>query len=205
MDINLLFKGALLGFSIAAPVGPIGLLCIRRTLAEGPTSGFVSGLGAATADALYGCIAGFGLTVITNMIVSGQGALRFIGGLFLCYLGIRTFLTAPAEKAASAKSRNLLGGYISTFFLTITNPLTILSFAAMFAGLGLAGESRSYTSTTLMVSGVLIGSALWWFTLCGVVGLFRTSINEERMKWVNRVAGVIIIVFGGASLIALVN
>jgi threonine/homoserine/homoserine lactone efflux protein len=121
MDISFLFKGLIIGFSIAAPVGPIGVLCIRRTLAERRASGLVSGLGAATADAIYGFVAGFGLTFISNFFISQQVWLRLIGGGFLCYLGLRTSLSKPAEHAASVKGNGLVGSYASTFFLTITN------------------------------------------------------------------------------------
>src|SRR5690242_13032805 len=129
-------RGLLLGFSIAAPVGPIGVLCIRRTLADGRVVGFVSGLGAATADAFYGAVAGFGLTVISALLIEQRFWLRLIGGGFLLYLGVRTVLARPAERAASAGGKGLAGAYGSTLFLTLTNPLTILSFAAIFAGLG---------------------------------------------------------------------
>src|SRR5262245_4777720 len=131
MDLSLLLRGLIIGFSIAAPVGPIGVLVIRRTLAEGRVAGLVTGLGAATADALYGCIAGFGLTVIAELLVSQTLWVRLIGGLFLCYLGVRSFLAAPAERAASAAGANLLGAYLATFALTLSNPTTILSFIAV--------------------------------------------------------------------------
>jgi threonine/homoserine/homoserine lactone efflux protein len=134
LDIHFLFQGILIGLSIAAPVGPIGVLCIRRTLSEGRGTGFVSGLGAATADAIYGCVAGFGLTFISDILVSQQTWFRLVGGLFLCYLGIRNFLARPVERAASVGGQGLAGAYASTFILTLTNPMTILSFAAIFAG-----------------------------------------------------------------------
>jgi threonine/homoserine/homoserine lactone efflux protein len=133
-----LLGGIILGFSIAAPVGPIGVLCIRRTLAEGRASGLVSGLGAATADAIYGCVAGFGLTFISSFLVNQQRWLHLVGGAFLCYLGIRTFLARPADQAALAQGSGLIGAYGSTFLLTLTNPMTILSFTAVFAALGVA-------------------------------------------------------------------
>ena len=136
MEIPFLFQGVLLGFSIAAPVGPIGVLCIRRTLAEGRLTGFVSGLGAATADAIYGLVAGFGLTFVSSLLVGGQFWMRLVGGAFLCYLGARTFLAKPAQRTASATGSGLLGAYASTLVLTLTNPMTIFSFAAVFAGLG---------------------------------------------------------------------
>ncbi len=196
MDIGFLLKGLFIGFSIAAPVGPIGLLCIRRTLAEGRTSGLVSGLGAATADAIYGCIAGFGLTFISTLLINQQVWLRVIGGLFLCYLGLKTFFSGPAEKMASAKVNGLIGAYASTFFLTLTNPMTILSFAAIFAGLGVASTSGNYLSAGVLVLGVFSGSAFWWFLLSSGVAVFRAKFNLRELKWVNRISGIIILLFG---------
>jgi len=200
MDFSFLFKGLAIGFSIAAPVGPIGVLCIRRTLAEGRVTGLVSGLGAATADTLYGCVAGFGLAFISSFLVAQQFWLRLIGGMFLCYLGVRTLLTRPAERAVVAKGSGLIGAYASTFFLTLTNPMTILSFAAIFAGLGLAGMSRGYAAAGILVLGVFLGSALWWLVLSSGVGAFRGKFNLQRLQWVNRISGVIIVGFGLTAL-----
>lgn len=203
MEIGFLLRGLIMGFSIAAPVGPIGLLCIRRTLAEGRVSGFVSGLGAATADAIYCCIAGFGLTFISNILLSQQVWFRLIGGAFLCYLGLKTFLASPAEQAASAKGNGLLSAYVSTFFLTLTNPMPILFFAAIFAGLGVASASGNYLSAGVLVLGVFIGSALWWLILSGGVGVFRAKFSPDRLRWVNRISGIIIMVFGLLALLSL--
>ena len=203
MDIRFLLRGLIIGFSIAAPVGPIGVLCIRRTLAKGCVSGLVSGLGAATADAIYGCIAGFGLTFIASILISQQGWFRLIGGAFLCYLGLKTFLTRPAEQAASAEGNGLVGAYASTFFLTLTNPMTILSFAAIFAGLGVVGASGNYASAGMLVLGVFIGSALWWLIRSGGVSVFRARFNSHGVRWVNRISGVIITGFGLLALLSL--
>jgi threonine/homoserine/homoserine lactone efflux protein len=203
MDISFLLRGLIIGFSIAAPVGPIGVLCIRRTLAEGHASGLVSGLGAATADAIYGCISGFGLTFISGILISQQVWLRLVGGGFLCYLGVKTFLARPAEQAASAEANGLVGAYASTFFLTLTNPMTILSFAAIFAGLGVASANANYVSAAVLVLGVFIGSALWWLILSGGVGLFRARFNPHGLRWVNRISGVIITGFGLLALLSL--
>lgn len=201
MDLTLLLRGLIIGFSIAAPVGPIGALCIRRTLADGRAAGLASGLGAASADAVYGCVAGFGLTFVSNFLVSQQLWLSLIGGLFLCYLGIKTFLATPAGQAASASSRGLSGAYASTFFLTLTNPMTILSFAAIFAGLGLANADRNYVSAGILVLGVFLGSTFWWLLLSGGAGIFHEKFNADAMQWVNRISGVVITVFGVLALI----
>ncbi len=199
---SFLLRGLIMGFSIAAPVGPIGVLCIHRTLAEGRSSGLISGLGAATADAIYGCIAGFGLTFISSILISQQGWLRIVGGAFLCYLGLKTFLSEPAKGAASAAGNGLGSAYASTFFLTLTNPMTILSFAAIFAGLGVASSGGNYISAGVLVVGVFIGSALWWLILSGGVGVFRGKFNYQGLQWVNRISGAIIAGFGLFALLS---
>jgi len=203
MEFNFFLRGMIIGFSIAAPVGPIGILCIRRTLAEGPTSGLISGLGAATADAIYGFIAGFGLTVISNLLIRQQIWLRLLGGGFLCYLGMKTFFTGPLEPSSSLKGKGLIRVYISTFFLTLTNPMTILSFMAIFAGLGVGSMSRGYFPAGLLVAGVFIGSALWWLFLSNGVGLFGKKFNLAGLRWTNRISGIIITTFGVWALLSL--
>ncbi|HEU5102673.1 MAG TPA: LysE family translocator [Roseiflexaceae bacterium] len=203
MDASLLLRGLLIGFSIAAPVGPIGVLCIRRTLAQGRAAGLISGLGAASADAIYGCIAGFGLTFISSLLISQQGWLKLIGGAFLCYLGIRTLLSQPAERAAAGDAIGLVGAYASTFLLTLTNPTTILSFVAVFAGLGLASMGGDYAAALLLVLGVFFGSALWWLLLSGGVGMFRARLDVRAMRWVNRLSGGVITAFGLLALASL--
>ena len=205
MDISFFLRGLIIGFSIAAPVGPIGVLCIRRTLIVGRASGLISGLGAATADAIYGSIAGFGLTFISSILIQHQVWLRLIGGLFLCYLGLKTFLSRPSEPAGSprGKGNGLLSAYASTFFLTLTNPMTILSFAGIFAGLGLGNTSGNYSSAGVLVLGVFIGSALWWFILSSVVGLVSKKFDPHRLRWVNRISGAIITAFGLFALMSL--
>ena len=203
MDFAFLISGLIIGFSIAAPVGPIGVLCIRRTLAEGRLNGLVSGLGAATADAMYGCIAAFGLTFITNVLVQQQVWLRLVGGVFLIFLGVKTVLSKPSEKPPSDKRTGLLGAYGSTFVLTLTNPVTILSFAAIFAGIGLGSAVTDYGSAALLVFSVFAGSALWWLILSGTVSLLRKRVTPLVLRWINRVSGVIILGFGVFILISL--
>jgi len=203
MDVSFLLRGIIIGFSIAAPVGPIGVLCIRRTLAEGRRAGLVSGLGAATADAVYGSIAGFGLTLISSILVSQQVWLRLIGGIFLCYLGVKTFLAKPAVEAALAKGSGWIGAYASTFFLTLTNPMTILSFATIFAGLGIVSVDGSYVAAGVLVFGVFLGSALWWLLLCSGISWFSTKFNLRGLRWVNQIAGVLIMAFGLVALFSL--
>jgi len=201
MDWSFFLKGILLGFSIAAPVGPIGALCIRRTFQYGRWSGLCSGLGAATADTIYGIIAAFGLTLISNFLLEYQFWLRLIGGIFLLYLGAKVFFSKTAEITHThVTHKTLFSDYISTFFLTITNPLTIISYLAVFAGLGLTSTHGHYAYAIQVVIGVFLGSGLWWLILAEGITLFRKRITPRIMTWVNRVAGVTI---GGFGVFAL--
>ncbi|MBE9043797.1 LysE family transporter [Pleurocapsales cyanobacterium LEGE 10410] len=203
MEINLLFKGLIIGLSIAAPVGAIGLLCINRTLSQGSIVGFISGLGAATADGFYGCIAGFGLTLVADFLIEQQFWLKLVGGVFLCFWGVNTFVSKPARSTQAIASSNLIQAYFSTLLLTIANPSTILSFVAVFAGLGLADTAQDYTSAAALVFGVFLGSASWWLLLSGGVGLVRRKFDSHTLRLINRVSGFIIVAFGLAALFSL--
>lgn len=198
-----LLKGILLGLSIAAPVGPIGILCIRRTITLGRLHGFLSGLGAATADAFYGFIAGFGLTLITSFLLDQKVLLQAVGGLFLCYLGMRTFRSQPAADAAKTSGDTLFRSYASTLMLTITNPMTIMSFLGAFAGLGMGGAQTGIASAVALVIGVFVGSALWWLALSLVIGTIRDRIHATAFRWINRISGVMLSVFGLVAIIEL--
>ncbi|MGE7854726.1 MULTISPECIES: LysE family translocator [Bacillus] len=196
MVFELFIKGIIIGISIAAPVGPIGVLCIRRTLEYGKFIGFISGLGAATADGLYGMIAGLGLTVVTNFLVEQQGWIHFIGGVFLLYLGLKIFISKPSKTSAKANGNTVFGAYASTFFLTITNPVTILSFLAIFSGLGISNPNDDTMTELSVVLGVFLGSTLWWLTLSSVTGILKNRIKNFPFNIVNRVSGLIILMFG---------
>ena len=178
-------------------------MCINRTLSQGSIVGFVSGLGAATADGFYGCIAGFGLTFVSDFLIEQQFWLRFLGGIFLCYLGVKTFISKPTEQTVAIADSNLVNAYLSTLILTITNPLTILSFVAVFAGVGLADTSRDYSSPATLVLGVFLGSAAWWLLLSGSVGLVRKKFDSRRLRLVNWASGLVIIAFGLTALFSL--
>ena len=203
MDISFFLRGLLIGLSIAAAVGPISILCIQRTLERGRLYGLVSGLGAATADACYGSIAAFGLTVVSTFLLSQHLWIRLLGGIFLLYLGIKIFMTRPAEKAAIASAHNYPGAYLSTLLLTLTNPTTIFSFIAIFAGIGVGGASKSYVSAAIVVGGVFLGSALWWVVLTGGVSLLRKRFTTRWLLWINRCSGIIIALFGIFALFGL--
>jgi threonine/homoserine/homoserine lactone efflux protein len=200
--MNFFLKGLVLGFSIAAPVGPIGLLCIRRTLAEGRASGFISGLGAATADGFYGFIAAFGLTAISGFLLDFRLPIRYIGALFLLYIALKTFFTKPTNKDNQEKTKvSLIKSYTSTVGLTLTNPTTIISFIAVFAGLGVGTMSQNYTGATFTVIGVFCGSVVWWLLLSTSVGLFHHKISDTGMVWINRIAGILMISLGIFSIL----
>ncbi len=205
MDLSFFVRGLFIGFSIAATVGPMCVLCIQRTLYKGQICGLVSGLGIATADAVYCSIAAFGLTLLTNFLVSQQVWIRLVGGLFLIYLGFKTVFTKPAVRAAAVKTtaNSYFGAYASTFVLTLTNPLTILSFAAIFAGLGIGGTNNSTASATIVVLGVFAGSSLWWCVLTTGINLLRRKFSSRWLLGINRISGVIIMLFGILALLSL--
>lgn len=213
MTQHLLYKGVLLGFSIAAPVGPIGVLCIRRTLAHGRLTGLLSGLGAATADAFYGGLAAFGLRMITGALTSLGIWPNLVGGLFLAYLGVSTFLATPADPVATRavstgdEADGARAGYRRAYFsalgLTLTNPMTIITFAGVYAGAGLTMRADSHWVAASLVVGVFLGSALWWLTLSTGVGLLRRWVNLNVLRWVNRVSGIILMAFAVWSLLKL--
>jgi len=200
MEWDLFLRGLIIGFSIAAPVGPIGVLCIRRTLTEGRASGFLSGLGAATADALYGCVAGFGLTVISGFLIDQRFWIQLIGGIFLLALGIKTLRSVPAERAAAASGSGLAASYGSTLLLTLTNPMTILSFAGIFAALGVADMGGDLSAAARLVLGVFFGSAAWWLILSGGVGRMQEKLSAGVLRWTNRLSGAILLVFGAVAV-----
>lgn len=201
MNLPFFLKGLLIGFSIAAPVGPIGVLCIQRTLTNGRVIGFLTGLGAATADAVYGAIAALGLTNISNLLINQQHWLRLGGGTLLIYLGLRTFLAIPSNTVINIERTNFLNAYITTFFLTLTNPLTIFSFLGIFAGLGIAANPEGdFADAISLVVGVFIGSTIWWLVLSTMTTLIERRLTTKSMIWVNRISGIIILGFGLVAL-----
>ena len=202
MGTSFFVRGLLIGLSIAAAVGPMSILCIQRTLHKGQRYGLISGLGIATADALYGCIAAFGLTLVSNFLINQQFWIRLLGGLFLVYLGVRTLLSKPAERAATANASSFMSAYISTLLLTLTNPTTILSFVAIFAGIGVGGASKSYLSAAIVVLGVFTGSVLWWCILTSIISFLRGRFTPVWLLWINRVSGGVIALFGLVALVS---
>jgi threonine/homoserine/homoserine lactone efflux protein len=200
-DLPLPLRGLIIGFTIAAAVGPISLLTIRRTIAHGRLYGLVSGLGVATADASYAGIAAFGLTAVTTLLVSGRFLLGVVGGAIIVLLGVRTMLSRPGEVVREADRPGLPGAFASIFALTMTNPMTILSFAAVFAGLGLA-TGASFVDALVLTLAVWAGSSLWWVVLTAIVGWLRLRVSTTALLWVNRISGATLVVFGLVAIVA---
>src|SRR5258707_8331092 len=182
-------KGIAVGIVIAVPVGPVGVLCVRRTIFEGRLFGFLSGLGAATADTIFGIVAGFGLTVVSDVLLDYQTWLRVAGGLFLVYIGVSALRKRIVGSETPEKhAENLLSAYLSTFALTITNPVTILAFLGIFAGVGFTGEEATLGRPAMLVARVLAGSLIWWLGICLAAGLFRNSFGQTRLGCLNRIS-----------------
>lgn len=195
---EIIFKGLILGFSIAAPVGPIGILCIRRTLERGFKSGLASGLGAASADAIFGTIAAAGLTLIADFLVKQQLWLGLLGGAFLFYLGISTFFRKAENKSAQVdnpKGSGVGKDYFSTFLLTLSNPVTIFTFLTIFTGFSSQLDMVYSYSAFLLVLGVFCGSALWWLTLSTLVNFLRQRLDQHVIAIINKGAALVIIAF----------
>ena len=194
-------QGLLIGFSIAAPVGPIGIICIQRNINYGRIAGVISGLGAASADAFYGAAAAFGLTVVSGILLSDRIWIQMFGGIALCYFGLRTFRKPFVSYASTGNVNHLKWNYLSTLALTITNPMTILLFVAIFASVGFASSSVPVYTAIFMIAGVFSGSMLWWLTLSTVISRVRTKLSDRLMKWIGRIAGIAIFGFGITAVV----
>lgn len=190
-----------IGVAVAAPIGAIGVLCIRRTLAEGWGAGIATGLGVATADGFYAGCAAFGLTAVTDLLVSWQTPLRLIGGAALVYLGVKAFLSHPetCEAADAPPSRGL---YLSAVGLTLTNPATIVAFGAIFASVGLLDAGASWGDAALATAGVASGSLAWWLVLTGGLALVRGRVGERFLGAVNKVSGVVLVTLGVVAAVS---
>ncbi len=202
MLLAFLLKGVLVGVIIAVPAGPVGVLCIRRTLFHGRLAGFMSGLGASSADAVFGIIAGCGLTVVSDLLLGYQDWLRLGGAGFLLYIGISAFIADPLRGTQTQRDpEGLLADYASAFVLTITNPITILAFLAIFASIGFSGSEATLGRAAILVLGVWLGSLLWWAALACGAGMVRVPFDRDHLVWINRTSGGIL-VFSGVALLA---
>jgi len=202
MNFIFLLEGIAIGFSLAAPVGPVGVLCIRRTLAYGSKRGLIVGLSAACADMLYGIVAAFGVTLISNFITHEQQWIRLVGGVLLLILGYRTFHShASTDTPINGTNGHHIRAFISTFLLTLTNPMTLFAFAAVFAGIGLDKIIGDNWSGTFLVSGVFLGSVSWFALLTALVHFFREKITANGLALVNKIAGTLLILFGAFAVL----
>jgi len=198
-DLNLLVKGALAGLAISAPVGPVNVLCISRTITKGRIAGLISGLGAATADTIYGAIAGFSISFVIDFLLHNIFWIRLIGGLLLICIGVRYWFKHPKPKQANG-TEPAHSDWVSAFLLNLTNPTTVLSFLAVLAVLGMA-KQRAWWHTSLLVGGIFGGSMFWWTTLAVIAGHFRDRFDERSMLWMNRIAGLAIGGFGAFTMV----
>jgi threonine/homoserine/homoserine lactone efflux protein len=200
MNFIFLIEGLVIGFSLAAPVGPVGVLCIRRTLTHGSKRGLIVGISAACADMLYGIVAAFGVTLISDFISHQQQWIRLVGGILLIILGYRTFHSHASTDTPINGTNGLVRAFISTFLLTLTNPMTLFAFAAVFAGIGLNKIIGDNWSGTFLVAGVFLGSLSWFTLLTALVHFFREKITANGLTLVNKIAGTLLILFGVFAL-----
>ena len=200
MDFIYLLKGIAIGFSLAAPIGPIGILCIRRTLSNGNKRGIIVGLSAASADMIYGIVAAFGVTLISDFISQQQHWIRFIGGIFLLILGYRTFFSHPTTDSMLDGKNGHTRSFISTFILTLTNPMTLFAFAAIFAGIGLDRTIGFHGYSIFLVAGIFLGSLGWFTLLTSLVHFFREIITTDGLVIINKVAGSLLTLFGAIAI-----
>ena len=203
-DIIYLFKGMLVGLMVSIPLGPMGVLIIQRTLHKGPWSGFAAGMGAASADCFYAMVAAFGLGFVMNTVQTHELLLQILGGIFLIGIGLKIYFDNPLKQVKlrrrkGVSKKGLLGDFLSLFFLTVSNPITIVIFMAVFASMSVFGEASSITKQLLVVGGVLAGGGVWWYTVSTLVNIFRKKFRLRVLITINRVSGMLI-----ASLGALV-
>ncbi len=204
MDYYLILKGIIVGISTSAPLGPLGILCIQRTINKGVLSGLISGFGAAVADIIYAGIAGFGISIIADFLKEYQMIIRIVGGIVLLFVGIMIFRSNPIKQVRQQKAqkRNYLSDFISSFIITFTNPITIVVFGAVFASLGL-DEVTTMNPIVLTLIGVFSGALMWWLTLTVFVNIFRDKIRLRNLWWINKITGILVSVFGLAIFISL--
>ncbi len=204
MDLNLFIQGIIIGLTLAVPVGPISLLCIQRSIADGRLHGIVSGIGVASADSFYAAVSFLGLTFISGLIIAQQDLFRFLAGIVLIVIGIRVFMSVPTGAGARTGHETYLKDYLSMVAIGIANPLTLLFFILIVPGFGIVIHGNSLLSALEFVGGLFLGSTAWWIFLCGSVGTVRARISDEKLGLVNRVSGLLISCFGAGMLLLLV-
>jgi threonine/homoserine/homoserine lactone efflux protein len=204
LDFILVLKGIIVGISVSAPLGPLGILCIQRTINKGFFAGFVSGLGAAVADILYASVAGFGISIIADFLKEHELFIRALGGIIVLVVGFLIFNSNPVKQIRHQKTqkRTYVSDFFSSIVITITNPLTIVFFGAVFAGFGL-DESTTLNPILLTLAGIFSGALLWWMSLTIVVNIFRHKIRLRNLYWINKITGIIVAVFGVAVFVSI--
>lgn len=205
MELQFLIKGFIVGLVVSTPIGPMGVLCVQRTLNKGKSSGFSSGMGIATADAIFALIAGLGISFIIHFLSEQQLVIKMIGGLVIAFIGLKIFIANPVKqlKKHRREGKNLFEDFISILFMALSNPLTIFLYIAIFAGLNLQDVSTGYSSALLVVAGVFVGASISWFAISTVVNYLRSKIRLRRLMWINRIAGITIILFGVFAICSL--
>ncbi|MBT5051088.1 MAG: LysE family transporter [Rhodospirillaceae bacterium] len=202
METFLFFlKGVAAGFVVAAPVGPVAVMCVRRTLVRGALSGYATGLGAAIADTVYGVVAAYGISFLAALLFDNAFWFRLVGGILLCTLAVKTLFSGPAETQAPS-SNGLMSDFLSALVVTGTNPITVVAFGVVFTTIGVATAGEKLDWAEALIAGVFVGSALWWATLTGIASLFRPALNRSGLRWINRISAGVILLCGVLMLIA---
>ncbi len=204
MGGSLFIQGIIIGLTLAVPVGPISLMCIHRSIADGKLHGIVSGIGVASSDSFYAAVSFLGLTIISGLIISQQYLFRFLAGIVLIFVGIRVFLSVPAAANPQTGHETYLKDYLSMAAIAIANPLTLLFFMVIVPGFGVVIHGNSLLSAMEFVAGVFSGSVVWWVLLCGSAGTMRTRISEQNLRLINRISGILISFFGAVMLLLIV-
>jgi len=205
MEFQFIIKGIIIGLLVSTPIGPMGVLCVQRTLNKGKSSGFSSGMGIATADAIFALIAGLGISFIIHFLSEQQLIIKIIGGVVIAFIGLKIFITNPVKqlKKHRREGKTLFEDFISILFMALSNPFTVFLYIAIFAGLNLHDVSTGYSSALLVVTGVFVGASISWFTISTVVNYFRAKIRLRKLMWINRIAGLTIILFGVFAICSL--
>ena len=201
---QILAEGVLVGFAVAAPVGPVAVVSIERTLRHGLVAGFAVGLGAALADTILGAVAGFGLTFLADMITENGDPIRLVGGIILIVMGAVLILSRQSTRRRPITAADLAHAFLSAFVITITNPITIFAFLAIFAGLGFTESLTTLGHAALFVGGVFLGAALWWLSLSVMVSRFRDRVSERTLATIKGASGYLILGFGVYALATVV-
>jgi threonine/homoserine/homoserine lactone efflux protein len=201
MDYGLFIQGMIIGLTLAVPVGPISLVCIHRTVASGRLHGIISGLGVATADSFYSAVAFLGLTAVSGLIIGHQSQFRLLAALALILVGIRVFRSTPAAIREGNGQEPYLQDYLSLLAITAANPFTIIFFITILPGFGVVAQGTTLIAAAPFISGIFLGSSLWWIILCGSLGSVRSRLDTRRLRWINRISGILIACFGAGMLL----